>query len=183
MLSKRKASALIALAVLVVMAASPLSRISTRSASSFAPPISLARRRRSRRGAPARSRAILRSRVPTRGGDIPARFFRPGTADPTHARADSRRASRRHQRIPPGRPRGGSRGDGIRRADGRRSRPAALQDHAAGHRHYRGRGALDQRAAAVPHRREDRRSSASAFPAASRSSPPAASRFAIAWRS
>ena len=94
--------------------------------------------------------------MPTRGGEIPGALLPSGPADAAHAGPDSRRASRRHQRVAPRRPRGRSRGHRIRRADGRGARPAAIQDHAAGHRHDRGRGEVDQRAAAVPHRRQDR---------------------------
>ena len=114
-------------------------------------------RRRSRRGAPPPftrdpdiTRADARRRYPG------AAIIRPGRQTRrTHA-ADAGRASRRHQRIAPGRPRRRSRRDRIRRADRRRARSAAIQDHAAGHRRDRGRGEVDQRAAAVPHRRQDR---------------------------
>ena len=84
-------------------------------------------------------------------------FLSSGPADTTHARLDPRSASRRHQRITPRGARRGSRRDRIRRPDGRGSRSAAIQDHAAGDRHHRRRGALDERSAAVPHRRQDRR--------------------------
>ena len=113
----------------------------------------------------------------------PGAFLSSGPADATHAAADPGRASRRHQRIASRGARRRSRRHRLRRADRCGSRPAAIQDHAAGHRHHRRRGALDERSSRSSAPTARSASSASAFPGASRSSPPGANRSAIAWPS
>ena len=142
-----------------------------------------ARRPRSRRGGASAFTRDPEFSVPTRGGDIPARFYRPA------------RQTARTLVLIPGVHRDGideSRlvglaedlaATGYRRADHRRAGPAALQDHAAGHRRDRRRRALGQRPAAVPHRRQDRHRRHQLFRRPLDRRRRAASRSAIAWRS